>query len=178
MNFDTYLHWNAIKFVFLNQIKTGGIAIWRSGSSIVLYRGLNYKLPCARIFSRISNASSSVVDSEYSNHSVVTKAATEVLESFECSSDDSHIDSILNELGPRYRDWSGRDPLPVDADLLPGIVPGYKPPFRHLPYKTKRSLTNRQMTFLRRIARSMAPHFALGENADYLSEQLLFVLFH
>ncbi|PKU82037.1 CRM-domain containing factor CFM3, chloroplastic/mitochondrial [Dendrobium catenatum] len=158
------------------ETKTGGIAIWRSGSSIVLYRGLNYKLTCARSFSRISETTSSMDGSAYSNYSVVTKGTIKVLEqsaadielssarTFEVSSDASHIDSILNQLGPRYTDWSGRDPLPVDADLLPGMVPGYKPPFRLLPYKTKRSLTNRQMTFLRRIARSMAPHFALGRN--------------
>ncbi|KAH0449629.1 hypothetical protein IEQ34_020321 [Dendrobium chrysotoxum] len=158
------------------ETKTGGIAIWRSGSSIVLYRGLNYKLTCARSFSRISDTTSSMDGSAYSNHSVVTKGTIKVLEqsaadieissvrTFEVSPDASHIDSILNQLGPRYTDWSGRDPLPVDADLLPGMVPGYKPPFRLLPYKTKRSLTNRQMTFLRRIARSMAPHFALGRN--------------
>lgn len=78
------------------------------------------------------------------------------------STDKSDIDSLLDELGPRFRDWSGRNPMPVDADLLPAVVPGYKPPFRLLPYKTKLVLRNGEMTYLRRLARSMPPHFALG----------------
>ena len=40
------------------------------------------------------------------------------------------VDKLLDGLGPRYADWPGCDPLPVDADMLPGIVPGYQSPFR------------------------------------------------
>ena len=46
----------------------------------------------------------------------------------------------MDGLGPRYADWPGCDPLPVDADMLPGIVLGYQPPFRVLPYGVRRSL--------------------------------------
>ncbi|KAG1346340.1 CRM-domain containing factor CFM3, chloroplastic/mitochondrial [Cocos nucifera] len=85
----------------------------------------------------------------------------------EGSTDTSDIDGLLDQLGPRFRDWSGRSPLPVDADLLPGVVPGYKPPFRLLPYKTRSSLREGEMTFLRRLARKMPPHFALGRNRQH-----------
>ncbi|GFY93973.1 CRS1 / YhbY (CRM) domain-containing protein [Actinidia rufa] len=41
---------------------------------------------------------------------------------------------LLDDLGPRFKDWSGREPLPVDSKLLPSVAPGYKLPFRLLPY--------------------------------------------
>jgi hypothetical protein len=85
----------------------------------------------------------------------IVNSSQEVTETFD-------IDSFLDQLGPRYKDWSGRNPVPVDADLLPGLVPGYKPPFRQLPYRTKISLKDKEMTALRRLARQTTPHFALG----------------
>jgi hypothetical protein len=54
---------------------------------------------------------------------------------------EDEIDKLLDELGPRYTDWPGSDPLPVDADLLPATVPDYKPPFRVLPYGVRPSLS-------------------------------------
>uniref|UniRef100_A0A6V7QU04 CRM-domain containing factor CFM3, chloroplastic/mitochondrial n=1 Tax=Ananas comosus var. bracteatus TaxID=296719 RepID=A0A6V7QU04_ANACO len=80
---------------------------------------------------------------------------------------ESEIDKLLDELGPRYTDWPGCDPLPVDADLLSGIVPGYKPPFRILPYGVKPSIGQKDGTALRRLARTLPPHFALGKNRQH-----------
>lgn len=74
------------------------------------------------------------------------------------------VESILSELGPRFEAWQGLRPLPVDADLLPATIPNYSPPFRLLPYGVKPTLTNAQLTNLRRLARPVAPHFALGRN--------------
>lgn len=72
---------------------------------------------------------------------------------------------ILDGLGPRFIDWWGNDPLPVDADLLPEVVPNYKTPFRLLPYGTKRSkLNNQELTNLRKLAKPLPVHFALGRN--------------
>ena len=73
------------------------------------------------------------------------------------------LNHLLDELGPRFKDWTGRQPLPVDADLLPAVVPGYKTPFRLLPYRIRPCLTNKEMTNFRRLARTTAPHFALGK---------------
>lgn len=75
---------------------------------------------------------------------------------------EDEIDKLLDELGPRYTDWPGSDPLPVDADMLPATVPGYKPPFRVLPYGVRPSLSRMDTTNLRRLARGLPPHFALG----------------
>ncbi|KAL0014228.1 hypothetical protein SO802_001297 [Lithocarpus litseifolius] len=73
---------------------------------------------------------------------------------------------LLEGLGPRFTDWWGYDPLPVDADLLPAIVPGYRKPFRLLPYGVKSVLTNDEMTTLKRLGRPLPCHFALGRNGN------------
>ncbi|OMO67280.1 hypothetical protein CCACVL1_20639 [Corchorus capsularis] len=76
------------------------------------------------------------------------------------------LNHLLDELGPRYKDWSGREPLPVDADLLPPVVPGYRPPLRRLPYGVRHCLKDKEMTTFRRLARSVPPQFALGRNRE------------
>ncbi|XP_022774444.1 CRM-domain containing factor CFM2, chloroplastic isoform X2 [Durio zibethinus] len=73
-------------------------------------------------------------------------------------------DRLLDGLGPRFTDWWGYEPLPVDGDLLPAIIPGYRRPFRLLPYGVKPILTNDEMTTLRRLGRPLPCHFALGRN--------------
>lgn len=73
-------------------------------------------------------------------------------------------DNLLDGLGPRFTDWWGYDPLPVDADLLPAVVSGYRKPFRLLPYGVKPILTNDEMTTLKRLGRPLPCHFALGRN--------------
>ncbi|CAK9162841.1 unnamed protein product [Ilex paraguariensis] len=73
-------------------------------------------------------------------------------------------DHLLEGLGPRFVDWWGYDPLPVDADLLPAIVQGYRRPFRLLPYGVKPKLTNDEATILRRLGRPLPCHFVLGRN--------------
>ncbi|XP_031274637.1 CRM-domain containing factor CFM2, chloroplastic isoform X2 [Pistacia vera] len=73
-------------------------------------------------------------------------------------------DRLLDGLGPRFTDWWGYDPQPVDADLLPAIIPGYRRPFRLLPYGVQPILTNDEMTTLRRLGKPLPCHFALGRN--------------
>ncbi|CAL9107479.1 unnamed protein product [Musa textilis] len=161
--------------------KTGGLVIWRSGRSVVLYRGMTYELPCIQTYSKLANTDSNCIPSTKDYFVHITGNPSE--ESFNMSRrsaadstcgnpseqfpDTSDIDNILDQLGPRYQDWSGHNPLPVDADLLPGVIPGYAPPFRLLPYKTRSTLRDREMTALRRLARTMPPHFALGRNRQH-----------
>lgn len=143
----------------------------------MLYRGMNYNLRCVQ-----SYAESAEVDSDkevadgnsavliFGSHTLQKSRVNGVKHStsggnfsLELEANEAFdIDSFLDQLGPRYKDWSGRGPIPVDADLLPGIVPGYKPPYRVLPYKIKSTLRDKEMTALRRLARQTAPHFALG----------------
>ncbi|WOK92481.1 CRM-domain containing factor CFM3, chloroplastic/mitochondrial-like [Canna indica] len=168
--------------------RTGGLVIWRSGTSISLYRGVTYEIPQpekrpyqstqrATIKSlkeprpNSAEASIEIVRGNHMEglHEGVTikvekeKGAREPPE-FEY---DNEIDKLLDDLGPRYIDWPGSGPLPVDADLLPSIVPGYKPPFRILPYGVRRSLGLKEGTALRRLARVLPPHFALGRSRQH-----------
>ncbi|KAK8448961.1 hypothetical protein SEVIR_7G136000v4 [Setaria viridis] len=75
-------------------------------------------------------------------------------------------DRLLDGLGPRFSGWWGYDPLPVDADLLPAIVPGYRRPFRLLPSGVPPKLTDREMTILRRLAHPLPFHYALGRSSN------------
>ncbi|ERN01418.1 hypothetical protein AMTRI_Chr03g147650 [Amborella trichopoda] len=168
--------------------KTGGLVIWRSGSSIVLYRGINYDVSdekpakkqtqVNRNFNRNGSAIDEVNGSfsesvssrdlqrfpEEKGVNIENKTETEPPNKVNY---EKEVDQLLEGLGPRYNDWAGCDPLPVDADLLPGVVPGYKPPFRLLPYGMRFSLGRTEMTTLRRLARVLPPHFALGRSRQH-----------
>ncbi|GMI97805.1 hypothetical protein like AT4G29750 [Hibiscus trionum] len=160
--------------------RTGGLVIWRSGGSVVLYRGMTYKLHCVQSFSRQDQADTKASDVVTSNtKNVLVKDSVRTPESFMPSSSEylkdlskedlvdlCELNRLLDELGPRYKDWSGREPLPVDADLLPPIVPGYQPPLRRLPYGVRHCLKGSETTTFRRLARRTPPHFALGRNRE------------
>lgn len=141
---------------------------------------MTYNLPCVKSFAEKNQVNkNSFPDSEDvardALHSIGVKDAVESTESFishsvEHSKDLSNgevvdlndLDLLLDELGPRFEDWLGQEPLPVDADLLPAVVPGYKTPFRLLPYGVRHCLSDKEMTRFRRLARTVPPHFALG----------------
>lgn len=145
----------------LDQSRTGGIVIWRSGSSIVLYRGMSYKLRCVRLFNEQTQANT---DGETGSLKMEASYLPDVAKHPENLPEEEqmNINDLLDELGPRFRDWCGREPVPVDADLLPSVVPDYKAPFRLLPHGVKHCLRNKETTNLRRFARTIPPHFALG----------------
>uniref|UniRef100_A0A0A9CR46 Crs1 n=1 Tax=Arundo donax TaxID=35708 RepID=A0A0A9CR46_ARUDO len=60
--------------------------------------------------------------------------------------------------------WWWNTPLPVDADLLPEFVPGFKTPFRQCPPGVRPTLADDELTYLRKLARPLPIHFALGRN--------------
>lgn len=159
------------------------MVIWRSGTSVALYRGVGYNEPLERSKRSISNKnrtqeSSSSVPDDGSNSSSEFRSRNEVespqpesaatslgnassQSSIELKYEDE-VETLLDGLGPRYTDWPGNGPLPVDADLLPGVLPGYQPPFRILPYGVRHNLGLKEATSLRRLARVLPPHFVLG----------------
>lgn len=144
-------------------MRTGGLVIWRSGSTIALYRGVEYKDPSLKQQKREYNKQLSQ-KSSFSDTTSMEEEDSQVQES-DTDRDNSYekeVDKLLEGLGPRYTDWPGCDPLPVDADLLPGTIDGYEPPFRILPYGVKATLVGKEATTLRRLARVLPPHFALG----------------
>lgn len=171
--------------------KTGGLVIWRSGTSVSLYRGVSYEVPVQlnkRVYKKnetshssfssitpnsfaiSSNKTSGNAPAVGSNQNVHASQATLNITDGENKDTESEvkyedeIDKLLDGLGPRYTDWPGCDPLPIDADLLPGKIHGYQPPFRILPYGVRSSLGLKEATALRRLARVLPPHFALGRS--------------
>lgn len=191
--------------------RTGGLVIWRSGGSVVLYRGLNYEPPSVKSARLQSENNQGValdhggcmlyeaktvsvnkpiggVDGSNTDGTLIRDKAADMVNDDHLSSShlgrdsidkkqpvppigeadyENEIDKILDGLGPRFTYWSGSGPLPVDADLLPAVVPGYKQPFRLLPYGMRPTLGNQEMTKLRKLARKIPPHFALGRNKNH-----------
>ncbi|KAH7289074.1 hypothetical protein KP509_31G056300 [Ceratopteris richardii] len=79
----------------------------------------------------------------------------------------AEAESLLEGLGPRFENWAGLLPVPIDADLLPSVIPNYRPPFRLMPHGTSPRMSNTEITNLRRLARPIAPHFVLGRNRGH-----------
>ncbi|KAJ4969290.1 hypothetical protein NE237_015991 [Protea cynaroides] len=167
--------------------KTGGLVIWRSGTSISLYRGVGYELPSLQEAKKRMQKTSEIPHKSFGKETSETSSdprqygsyndklapQTSLTPTVDEKKDadllpekkyEDEVDELLDGLGPRYVDWPGSDPLPVDADLLPGVVPEYKPPFRILPYGVRSTLGTKEATALRRLARVLPPHFAIGRS--------------
>ncbi|KAL3812516.1 hypothetical protein ACJIZ3_013784 [Penstemon smallii] len=166
--------------------KTGGLVVWRSGTSVSLYRGVTYEDSAQKFKKRmltqneIPRKSSSATDKTNRDSSEVGPIGGEDAPQAELVSNnrnnrnteseveyEDEVDKLLDSLGPRYEDWPGEGPLPVDADLLPGVIPGYQPPFRLLPYGVRSTIGSKEATALRRLARVLSPHFALGRSRQH-----------
>ncbi|KAK4766681.1 hypothetical protein SAY87_008323 [Trapa incisa] len=145
--------------------RTGGIVIWRSGSSVVLYRGMSYQLRCVQSFNEQIRTGS---DREAGSSELEVPCLPDFAKPPEGLSKEElmDIDELLDDLGPRFKDWCGREPVPVDADLLPSVVPNYKTPYRLLPHGVRRCLRDKEMTNFRQLSRTVPPHFALGRNRN------------
>ncbi|KAK9068195.1 hypothetical protein SSX86_012306 [Deinandra increscens subsp. villosa] len=157
------------------EMRTGGLVIWRSGSTVALYRGIGYQDPSLKQrkheYNKGKSERSSISDGDVTTGSMDSSQLHELdAENAEIKDElnyEKEVDKLLEGLGPRYTDWPGCDPLPVDADLLPGTVQDYKPPFRILPYGVKATLVGKEATSLRRLARFLPPHFALGRSRQH-----------
>lgn len=169
--------------------RTGGLVIWRSGSVMVVYQGNNYKRPSKFQTSGIEINSNKIMDeanvyfvpdvtsasmaseekvlnsSSSSNHIEPSQISRKPVENM--TEEEAEYNLLLDELGPRFVDWWGTGILPVDADLLPQTIPGYKAPFRLLPVGMRSRLTNLEMTDLRKLAKGLPCHFALGRNRHH-----------
>ncbi|XP_042457405.1 CRM-domain containing factor CFM3, chloroplastic/mitochondrial-like isoform X2 [Zingiber officinale] len=173
----------------LVESRTGGLVIWRSGSVMVVYRGSNYKRPSRTQLPDVQNNQTLVSNETESlfipdvsetttlvenvDHSVTSKPVTS--SSFDLNlkheknlaEEEVEFNHLLDGLGPRFVDWWGTGILPVDADLLPQNIPGFRTPFRLLPSGMRARLTNSEMTNLRKLAKRLPCHFALGRNRHH-----------
>ncbi|XP_052488739.1 CRM-domain containing factor CFM3A, chloroplastic/mitochondrial-like [Gossypium raimondii] len=146
-------------------------------------RGIAYKLQCVQSYSGQDQADTSASDVITTNtENMVVKDSVRTEESFMPSSSEylkdlskeklmdlCELEHLLDELGPRYKDFSRREPLAVDADLLPHVFLGYQPPITRLPYGVRHCLKDHEMTTFRRLVRSTPPHFVLGINREWQS---------
>ncbi|KAM7266948.1 hypothetical protein ACFE04_009114 [Oxalis oulophora] len=163
--------------------RTGGLVVWKSGSVMMVYRGKGYEGPCSRSQpARREGDSLFVPDVSSANQETETapggtKASssqencepvvkTRVLNE-NLTEEEIEFNSLLDSLGPRFEEWWGTGILPVDADLLPQEIPGYKTPFRLLPTGMRARLTNQELTDLRKVSKSLPCHFALGRNRHH-----------
>uniref|UniRef100_A0ACD5TDZ4 Uncharacterized protein n=1 Tax=Avena sativa TaxID=4498 RepID=A0ACD5TDZ4_AVESA len=168
----------------LVERRTGGLIIWRAGSVMVVYRGSNYTRPLksqtldgtssprkaedATLF--IPDGSTTTDNDNHAKDSTVQHdnvSRLDIHNTDDMTEEELEFNQMLDELGPRFVDWWGTGILPVDADLLPQTIPGYKAPFRLLPTGMRTSLTNAELTNLRKLARNLPCHFALGRNRNH-----------
>ncbi|KAL5722136.1 hypothetical protein ACHQM5_005693 [Ranunculus cassubicifolius] len=161
--------------------RTGGLVIWRSGSVMVVFRGINYVRPSLRtppvdvkvdtpFVPVISSADSLSMENDngvLSTSEKVEPILTNPVPVESLTEAEVEYNSLLDGLGPRFVDWWGTGWLPIDADLLPQTIQNYKTPFRLLPTGMRSRLTNAEMTNLRKIAKTLPSHFALGRNRHH-----------
>lgn len=157
---------------------------------MVVYRGSNYEGPYSKsqlvdkqgealFIPDVSSASTAVTVDEHSATSTSTlhEPTTRKLdESKIITEEETEFEGLLDGLGPRFVEWWGTGILPVDADLLPQKIPGYKTPYRLLPAGMRPRLTNAEMTNLRKLAKSLPCHFALGNSSPPVISLLLYFL--
>ncbi|MED6111962.1 hypothetical protein PIB30_057229 [Stylosanthes scabra] len=128
--------------------RTGGLVIWRAGSVMLVFRGKNYEGPAP--------ASSERTEPVLMNQEQPANMTPE----------EEEFDRMLDGLGPRFVEWWGMGILPIDADLLPPTVPGYKTPLRLLPTGIPPQLTDAELTNMRKLSKALPCHFALGRNRN------------
>lgn len=143
---------------------------------MVVFRGINYERPTSRPQSVDVKADTPFVPDISSVHDLsvdngngaistsekIEPVSTNPVPAENLTEEEVEYNSLLDGLGPRFVDWWGTGWLPIDADLLPPTIPGYKTPFRLLPTGMRSRLTNAEMTNLRKVAKSLPSHFALG----------------
>ncbi|TYG45632.1 hypothetical protein ES288_D11G189800v1 [Gossypium darwinii] len=155
------------------EMKTGGLVVWCKKDVLVVYRGQNHWLTSngRRVFNNLVSDNNTTMSQEKSNASTWGRSLNgedrdENNQPVVGSLYERETDRLLDGLGPRFIDWWMRKPLPVDADLLPEVVPGFRPPTRLSPPKTRPKLTDEELTNLRKLAHPLPFHFALGRNRN------------
>ncbi|XP_010506878.1 PREDICTED: CRM-domain containing factor CFM3, chloroplastic/mitochondrial-like isoform X2 [Camelina sativa] len=161
--------------------RTGGMVIWRAGSVMVVYRGLDYQGPSV-VSNRVAGPKETLfvpdvssAGDEATNAKDNQNPPLEIRDPIiknpirkeNMTEEEIEFNNLLDSLGTRFQEWWGTGVLPVDADLLPPTIPGYKTPFRLLPTGMRSNLTNAEMTNLRKIGKTLPCHFALGRNRNH-----------
>ncbi|KAB8108253.1 hypothetical protein EE612_043746 [Oryza sativa] len=159
------------------EIKTGGLVVWTRGGIHFVYRGSSYLENAKRHRDFVNyNEELSPVTSNNPTSQGKYWSKDETLTNDNDEADDKddkpikgtlyerEVNRLLDSLGPRFIDWWWNTPLPVDADLLPEVVPDFKTPFRQCPPGVRPTLADEELTYLRKHARPLPTHFVLGRN--------------
>lgn len=151
-------------FIGLKQAKTGGLVVWCKKNTLVVYRGSDYRQP-SEFFSVPTPSPDATEDLLLSQDgSPASMGSIDDNLMINGTLYEREGDRLLDGLGPRFIDWWHPKPLPVDADLLPEVVPGFRPPLRICPPGMREKLTDYELTYYRKIARPLPTHFVLGDS--------------
>ncbi|VAI94077.1 unnamed protein product [Triticum turgidum subsp. durum] len=171
------------------QIKSGGLVVWTKGDVHFVYRASNYlentkhRHKSIADIQRVPPEECTVPEPQWKHESNTEPSKNHngdahgvfreidpslgvhaYEEPVEGTLYEREVNRLLDSLGPRFVDWWWNTPLPVDADLLPEVVPGFKTPFRQCPPGVRLTLADEELTYLRKLARPLPTHFALGRN--------------
>ncbi|KAG9131631.1 hypothetical protein Leryth_027064 [Lithospermum erythrorhizon] len=161
LKFDLPLCRNMERAREITEIKTGGFVVWVNKDALFVYKGCNYRSGLNSHSSMISNIQDQSQDEMLGK---TENDGSNLLISGTLN--DREADRILDGLGPRFIDWWGRKPLPVDADLLQEVVPGFKPPWRICLPGVRLKLTDDELTHFRMLARPLPTHFVLDNGRN------------
>ncbi|CAK9138371.1 unnamed protein product [Ilex paraguariensis] len=182
LRFDMPLCRNMDRAQEIVEIKTGGLVVWIKKDVLVVYRGFSYQLGLnnyskvhhglaigGKKYSSNIRHQASITSSQVKINACTVNERMGRMDGEETilvngSLFEREANRLLDGLGPRFVDWWMQKPLPVDADLLPEVVPGFKVPFRLCPPCTRSQLTDDELTYLRKLARPLPIHFVLGRN--------------
>lgn len=171
------------------EIKTGGLVVWTKRDLHFVYRGSNYWQNTKHSQTFVTDIqknflvryNASTTPLKYgSKGTTLTEGNSKAGDAFQDNDQsiygqkdeepvkgtlyEREVNRLLDTLGPRFIDWWWNTPLPVDADLLPEFIPGFKTPFRQCLPGVRQTLADEELTYLRKLARSLPTHFALGRN--------------
>ncbi|KAI8534440.1 hypothetical protein RHMOL_Rhmol10G0089800 [Rhododendron molle] len=178
IKFDVPLCRNMDRAREIVETKTGGLVVWSKKDALVVYRGCNFQpglrtsmaqsgFPSHHKFKDKGTLSQLKSDASTREENMSRHGGETEILPINGSLYEREADRILDGLGPRFIDWWRPKPLPVDADLLPEVVPGFKPPFRRCPPHGRVKLTDDELTYLRMLAQQLPFHFVLGTFLAY-----------
>lgn len=146
------------------EMKTGGLVVWTRKDIHVVYRGCNYQWKKNFNTATIEESFPRNGGEEESISAGILMEADLNTQPINGSLFERETYRLLDGLGPRFVDWWMRKPLPVDADLLPEVVKGFRSPSRLCPPRMRSKLKDDELTYLRKLAQSLPTHFVLGRN--------------
>uniref|UniRef100_A0A6N2KV80 CRM domain-containing protein n=1 Tax=Salix viminalis TaxID=40686 RepID=A0A6N2KV80_SALVM len=159
------------------EMKTGGLVVWTRKDIHVVYRGCNYQWKKNSNTAMIEESFPRNGGEEESKSAGILMEADLNTQTINGSLFERETDRLLDGLGPRFADWWMRKPLPVDADLLPEAVKGFRSPTRLCPPRRNRRLQGLAAAILKLwektiIAKIAVKWGALNTSNEQMADEL------